>query len=98
MLNLNYETKMSQKMSRRKSQKRLLDDESTTKEVRPAKKSRLETAGSSKVSKKRKRPFWKNGIIYQIYSRSFYDSNDDGIGDIQGSVISIIICCKSLII
>ncbi|RXG54393.1 Maltase 2, partial [Armadillidium vulgare] len=84
VLNLNYETKMSQKMSRRKSQKRLLDDESTTKEVRPAKKSRLETAGSSKVSKKRKRPFWKNGIIYQIYSRSFYDSNDDGIGDIQG--------------
>lgn len=79
---------MSQNVSR---QKRRLDDVSSTcsREVRPPKKSRIE-AGSLKLSKRKKRPFWKSGIVYQIYSRSFYDSNDDGIGDLQGSVTGIV--------
>ncbi|SFC60711.1 alpha-glucosidase [Alkalibacterium subtropicum] len=33
-----------------------------------------------------KHKWWKEAVAYQIYPRSFYDSNGDGIGDLQGII------------
>lgn len=40
-------------------------------------------------------PWWKRAVIYQVYPRSFCDSNNDGVGDLQG-VISKLDYLKSL--
>jgi len=31
-------------------------------------------------------PWWQSAVIYQIYPRSFLDTNGDGVGDLQGVI------------
>jgi alpha-glucosidase len=35
------------------------------------------------------RPWWRGAVIYQIYPRSFRDSNGDGIGDLPGIIAGL---------
>ena len=32
------------------------------------------------------RPWWSDAVVYQVYVRSFADSNGDGVGDLEGIV------------
>ena len=33
--------------------------------------------------------WWKEQVVYQIYPRSFYDANGDGIGDLKGILLKL---------
>ena len=41
------------------------------------------------------RKWWKEGCVYQIYPRSFADSNGDGIGDLKGIIDHLEYVAKS---
>lgn len=47
------------------------------------------------ISNQQNPTWWQNAVSYQIYPKSFFDSNHDGIGDIQG-IISKMPYIKSL--
>ena len=41
---------------------------------------------STQLAPRGVRPLWRDAVTYQIYIRSFADSNGDGIGDLQGII------------
>ncbi len=47
---------------------------------KPMKNSKIQEMAQNTTSKK----WWKEAVVYQIYPRSFQDTNGDGVGDLKG--------------
>jgi alpha-glucosidase len=43
-----------------------------------------QTANTPQSTASAAQPWWKGAVLYEIYPRSFQDSNNDGIGDLNG--------------
>lgn len=41
---------------------------------------------ASNVPVSQSQPWWKDAVVYQIYPRSFQDSDGDGVGDLRGII------------
>ncbi len=44
----------------------------------------LQSQSSKPLSSSEEKNWWRNAVFYEIYPRSFADSNNDGIGDLKG--------------
>src|ERR1700756_2490842 len=44
----------------------------------------LAAAQASKTANGEGSPWWQHAVFYEIYPRSFADSNNDGVGDLDG--------------
>jgi hypothetical protein len=57
--------------------------------VRCQKQRLLSTWAMSVTSEKTQRHWWHHSVVYQIYPRSFFDANGDGIGDLSGVTMKL---------
>ena len=47
---------------------------------------------ATRKPKNKMKPWWKGGVIYQIYPRSFLDTTGNGIGDLKGITRKVKLC------